>query len=147
MNKELLKTAYNLSKKRHKGQKDKAGKDYFKTHILTVFKLVGGMSAKPEVGISALLHDIVEDTNTSLDEIRDLFGNTIAKAVDALTKKTNSKEIDYGYLKKIKANPIAKIVKLADLTHNSDLSRLSSISNGDLMRVEKYKKSIEFLKK
>ena len=147
MDKELLKIAYNLAKEKHKGQKDKAGKDYFKSHLLTVFKSVGGLSSKTDIGITALLHDIVEDTDTTIDEIKKLFGNNVAKAVDALTKKSNSKEIDYSYLKKIKSNPIARIVKLADLKHNSDLSRLKSPTSDDLLRNEKYKKSIEFLSK
>jgi (p)ppGpp synthase/HD superfamily hydrolase len=145
MSKELLKLAYNLAKENHKGQKDRAGKDYFKSHLLTVFKFVGGTSAKTDVGITALLHDIVEDTDITIDEIREMFGNTVANAIDVLTKKSNSTEIDYGYLKKIKSNPIARIVKLADLKHNSDLSRLSSLSKSDLLRNKKYKKSIEFL--
>jgi (p)ppGpp synthase/HD superfamily hydrolase len=147
MSKELLKLAYNFSKEKHKGQKDRAGKDYFRDHILNVFKFVGGTSAKPEVGMVALLHDTVEDTDTTIGEIREMFGNTVASAVDVLTKKSKSDEIDYGYLGKIKSNQIARIVKLADLKHNLDLSRLSSISKSDLLRNQKYKKSIEFLRK
>lgn len=147
MDRRLIFKAYELAKTAHKGQTDKAGKDYFKGHILEVVKMVGGLSGKPELVITALLHDIVEDTNVTLEEINKTFGPKIAKAVSVLTKTKVTDEIDYGYLRRIKSNPIARIVKLADLKHNSDKSRLPTTTDRDLKRLDKYKKSIEFLYK
>ena len=143
---DLTKVAYSLSKKYHATQTDKGGRDYFNGHILSVFNLVGGNSSSPpELGIVALLHDIVEDTEMKIEQIRKLFGDVVAGAVQLLTHLGNSKKIDMLYLSKIKENPLAKKVKIADLTHNSDVSRLPKILPADEIRLEKYKESLEYL--
>ena len=143
---DLTKLAYSLSKEYHSGQTDKGGNDYFNGHILSVFNLVGGNSSiPPELGIVALLHDIVEDTDIKIEQIRKLFGDSVADAVHLLTHVGNSKKIDMSYLSKIKQNPLARKVKIADLTHNSDTSRLPKILPADEIRLEKYKESLEYL--
>lgn len=69
---------------------------------------------------------------------------TVVSAVQVLTKKKGQ---DYQlYLEFVKSNPIARRVKLADLKHNSDLSRLATITEKDLERLEKYKKAIDYLR-
>ncbi len=69
---------------------------------------------------------------------------TVVTAVQILTKKKGQ---DYQlYLEFVKSNPIARRVKLADLKHNSDLSRLATITEKDLERLEKYKKAIDYLR-
>lgn len=123
-----------LAAKAHAGQVDKAGRPYIE-HPIVVSSMLEGEDEK----ITALLHDVVEDTDVSLDEIRRLFGDTIADAVGCMT---HDKSVDYfTYIKKIKNNPIARKVKLADLTHNMDLSRLPEVGESDLKRLEKYKKA------
>lgn len=93
----------------------------------------------------ALLHDILEDTDTTAQELRGLgFSKEI---VDAIILMTHDKAVPYlDYVRSIKENPIAKAVKISDLTHNSDLSRLDTITDKDIERVEKYKRALEILK-
>ena len=92
----------------------------------------------------ALLHDVIEDSPVSAEELLQAgLPETVVTAVQVLTKK---KEQDYQtYLENVKKNPLARVVKLADLKHNSDLSRLSSITEKDRERLKKYKKAIDFL--
>ena len=90
--------------------------------------------------IVALLHDVVEDTNNTLDDIAAMgFGQDV---VDALALMTHDKNVPYlDYVAKIKDNPIARTVKLADLAHNSDPTRLDVIDEKTKERLEKYKKA------
>jgi (p)ppGpp synthase/HD superfamily hydrolase len=123
----------------HKGQKDKAGIDYI-NHPLTVASFVESEDEK----IAALLHDVLEDTEFPEIALRILFGD---KIVDSLLLLRHEKGVNYfDYVAKIKSDPLARAVKLADLRHNSDLSRLPEITEKDLKRAEKYKKAIEILK-
>lgn len=89
------------------------------------------------------MHDSVEDTGITLDEISSLFGESVAQAVDAITKRNGEPYQDY--LNRVKANPIARLVKIADLSHNMDLSRLPVVTEKDLARREKYINAKEFL--
>lgn len=125
----------------HKGQKDKVGKDYI-NHPLAVSKMCSTLESK----IVGLLHDVVEDTDVPLDYLKQFFSDDIIEAVRLVTK-TYPLDIDL-YYKNIKNNPIAREVKLADLTHNMDLSRFEEgqITQQDLDRVEKYKLFYNYLK-
>lgn len=138
---QLYHLAFKIAIEAHKGQVDKAGVDYIE-HPKAVAEL---LEAKEEK-IVALLHDVVEDTKVTFHDLEQYwFPNNIITALKLLTKP---KKIDYmEYIKKIKENPLAKKVKIADLTHNSDLSRLKEITNKDLERLEKYKKALEYLNK
>lgn len=131
--------AYIIAKIAHKWQKDKEGVKYIK-HPLTVAKYCKGYKEK----CAALLHDVVEDTNiTPEDLIQKGIDSEVVEAVSCLTK---TKGQDYmEYLKEVKGNRIARTVKLADLKHNSDLSRIKDPKEEDFKRIEKYKKAIEFL--
>ena len=124
----------------HYGQVDKGGKDYI-NHPATVAMYVEGEDEK----ITAWLHDVVEDTDVTLDDIKELFGFKIAEAVDAITRRKN--EDRTVYLNRVKANPIAKRVKIADLTHNSDLSRITqrSLNEKDYERRNRYLKEMRYL--
>jgi molybdopterin-guanine dinucleotide biosynthesis protein len=94
--------------------------------------------------IVALLHDVVEDTDYSLDDlIAEGFPVEVTDAISLLTHEKNEPYLDY--VKRIKENPIASAVKITDLRHNSDLSRLDAVDDKALCRVEKYKKAIELL--
>lgn len=132
--------ALSIAKKVHKGQYDKAGVDYIE-HPLFVASLVDTQEEKAV----ALLHDVLEDSPYTAEELI-LAGlpETVVSAVQILTKKKGQ---DYQqYLELVKSSPIARRVKLADLKHNSDLSRLATVTEKDLERLEKYKKAIDYLR-
>ena len=132
----LLESARLLSKKAHSNQVDKAGVDYFSGHIKTVVSTVNSTKEK----IVAYLHDTVEDTDITIEKIYEEFGEEIGRAVEVITKP---KKLDYiRYIEGIKANELARVVKIADLKHNMDLMRLKEISEKDIKRVEKYRKAL-----
>ena len=131
--------ALKIATEAHKGQVDKAGVPYI-NHPLTVASLVDTEEEK----IVALLHDTIEDTNiTEQDLLNYGFSNKIVEAVKLLTHNKNVPYMDY--VAKIKDNELARKVKIADLTHNSDLSRLKEITEKDKKRYEKYQKALVYL--
>ena len=125
--------------KAHRGQKDKAGKAYI-FHPINVFFGVKTKDAK----IVALLHDVIEDSNYTIDDL-DFLSEKQRHSFDLLTHKDD--EPYYDYIEKIKSNDIAKEVKLSDLRHNSNLKRLKKPTKKDLERIIKYKKAMEILDK
>lgn len=135
----LLESARLLSKQAHSNQVDKAGVDYFTGHIQTVVNSVHTYREK----IVAYLHDTVEDTEVTIEMIYEEFGEEIGDAVKAITKP---KKLDYTkYIEGIKANELARAVKIADLKHNMDLTRLKEVREKDVKRVEKYRKALGVL--
>lgn len=131
--------AFLLCMVKHWKQKDKAGKRYV-WHPIHVMINVKGYNEK----IVALLHDIVEDTEVTIPDLKNLkFSKEVIEAVDVITKKKDQEY--FSYLKSIKDNSIAKKVKIEDLKHNSDLKRLRSITQKDIDRATKYKKAIDYL--
>lgn len=126
-------------KKAHAGQVDKAGVDYIQ-HPLYVASQVNTEQEKAV----ALLHDVIEDSDiTAADLFASGLSNEVVTAVQILTKKKGQSYQEY--LGKVKSNNLARVVKLADLKHNSDLSRLKSVTNTDYERVKKYKNAIYYL--
>lgn len=125
----------------HTGQKDKAGKDYFRAHVATVAE---GVKGDPIAETVAFLHDTVEDTSITIEDIRTEFPKEVADAVSALT---HSKGISYAeYLWYIQQNSIAVKVKLSDLRSNMDLTRLPHApTEKDLERTRKYKRAYTIL--
>lgn len=136
---ELTKKAMKLCFEAHKDQKDKSGLPY----VHHPFHLAEQMETE-DTTIVALLHDVVEDTEYTLDDIRAMgFPERI---IEALSYMTHDNAVPYlDYVAKIKENPIATAVKLADLKHNSDLSRLDVVDEKALERVEKYSKAMKIL--
>nr|WP_248628950.1 HD domain-containing protein [Enterococcus cecorum] len=135
----LYQQALAIAKDAHKGQVDKAGVDYIQ-HPLFVASLVEGELAKTV----ALLHDVVEDSDWTLEDLRkEGLPEEVVQAVGILTKKRNEKYEEY--ILRVKQNPLARQVKLADLKHNSDLSRLANVTDRDRKRVAKYQKAIAYL--
>ena len=135
----MLELALSIATEAHKGQFDKAGVDYVE-HLIYVASQVDTEEEKAV----ALLHDVIEDSPFTAEELL-LAGlsETVVTAVQVLSKK---KRQDYQtYLENVKSNSLARAVKLADLKHNSDLSRLETITDKDLERLEKYKKAIDYL--
>ena len=135
----IVDLALSIARKAHEGQLDKAEVDYIEHPIY-----VASQVDTEEEKAVALLHDVIEDSPVSAEELlQACLPETVVTAVQVLTKK---KEQDYQtYLETVKKNPLARVVKLADLKHNSDLSRLSSITEKDRERLKKYKKAIDFL--
>ena len=122
------------------GQVDKAGQPYIH-HPLRVMQNVQHPNAK----IVAVLHDILEDTATSVTDLRSLgFDENIIHAVLAVTKQDG--ESRFQAMQRTVKNPIACEVKLADLRDNMDLSRLPKISAKDLIRYKQYQKVQKILK-
>lgn len=118
----IVELAFRVAKKAHLGQVDKAGVDYIK-HPITVASFV----KTDEEKATAYLHDVIEDTSLTLLDLEEYdFPRSVIEAVDILTKKKGQ---DYqSYLNLVKTNKLARTVKLADLKHNSDLSRLSEVT-------------------
>ncbi len=86
--KELIKHAYRVAEEAHRGQKRNSGEPYI-NHCLAVAQILAELRVPPEVMAAGLLHDTVEDTNLTLDNIQEDFGDTIASLVDGVTKLTN----------------------------------------------------------
>ena len=134
-----LDRAIELAKQHHEGQTDKAGKPYIE-HPLRVMNQVESEEEK----IVAVLHDIVEDTDISLDDLRsEGFSEEVVSAVECLTKQ-DGENYD-SYIERISFNSLAVKIKLADLEDNSDLTRLPEVTDKDLERIEKYDKALEKL--
>lgn len=134
----MLRKALMLCCEIHKDQVDKGGAPYYMHPITVALNM-----ETEEQKIVALLHDVVEDSETTLEDLKAMgFSDRIIDAIDRVTKKGES----YGiYLKKIKENDLARAVKLGDLEHNSDLTRLKTVTEKDLNRVKRYKKAKEYL--
>ncbi len=135
----LTKKALKLCFEAHKEQFDKSGMPY----VFHPFHLAEQMTDEATT-VVALLHDVVEDTDITFEEFeKQGFGEEIISALKLLTHNDNTPYMDY--IAKIKNNKIATAVKLADLRHNSDLSRLSVVDEKALKRKEKYEKAIKLL--
>ena len=133
------KKAMKLCYEAHKDQVDKSGMPY----VFHPFHVAEQMKDEATT-IVALLHDVVEDTDYTLEDIAaEGFGKDILEAVSLMTHEDDVPYLDY--VAKLKDNPIARAVKLADLAHNSDPSRLGEIDEETKQRLEKYKKAIELL--
>ncbi len=133
------KKAMKLCFEAHKNQTDQSGLPY----VFHPFHVAEQMPDE-KTTIVALLHDVIEDTSCTLQDLRDMgFDQDV---LDALALLTHDKKVPYmDYVAKIKGNPTARTVKLADLRHNSDLTRLDEISDAALERVEKYRAAMQLL--
>jgi (p)ppGpp synthase/HD superfamily hydrolase len=136
---QLFEKAMSIATKAHEGQKDKAGAPYL-LHVLRVMMQVEKMDAK----IVALLHDVVEDSETSIENLaKEGFPNKILKAVELLTKTEHKLYEDY--IQEIKKNDLARVVKLADLKDNMNISRLKALTENDKLRIKKYRAAYKLL--
>lgn len=136
---EMTRKALKLCFDAHKDQLDKSGLPY----VFHPFHLAEQMTDENCV-IVALLHDVMEDTDYTLEDLRIMgFSEDVLTALVLMTHNNDTPYLDY--VAKLKDNQIARAVKLADLRHNSDLSRLETVTEKDIRRVEKYQKSIALL--
>lgn len=138
---ENTKKALKLCFEAHKEQTDKSGLPY----VFHPFHLAEQMEDE-DTTVTALLHDVVEDTDYTLEDIAAMgFSQKITEALALLTHDEAAPYMEY--VKALSNNPIARKVKLADLRHNSDLSRLDEnrIDEKALARVKKYAEAIRLL--
>ncbi len=134
-----LEKAISLAANRHAGQVDKAQQPY----ILHPLRIMLNMKT-PTAQIVAVLHDILEDTNTTVMELIGLgFSTDVIEAVQALTKKSGETRIEAAY--RAVRNPIARAVKRADVADNMDISRISSPTPADFRRLEEYQQVYQIL--
>ena len=135
----LTKKALKLCFTVHKDQVDKSGLPY----VFHPFHLAEQMEDEPTT-VAALLHDVVEDSDYTLDDLRKLGFPEVV--LDALALLTHDDDTPYlVYVARLKNNPIARSVKLADLRHNSDLTRMDHVDDWALQRAEKYRKAMALL--
>ena len=133
------KKAVNLMFEAHKEQRDKSGLPY----VFHPFHLAEQMEDETTT-VVALLHDIVEDTDCTPDDLRRMgFSEEVCEAIDLMTHREGVPYMEY--VKRIKTNPVAVKVKLADLRQNSDLTRMEKPTERDKQRAEKYREAIRLL--
>ena len=138
INTKLTRKAMIIAYEAHKNQVDKSGVPY----IYHPNHVAEQMDTENEC-IIALLHDVVEDTNVTFKQLEEVFSKEIIDILKLLTREEN---IEYDeYIKRIKNNSIACKVKIADLTHNLDKTRLDFVTEVDVKRNEKYKKALQIL--
>ena len=136
---DLTKKAIKLMFEVHKEQKDKTGLPY----VFHPFHLAEQMDDEIST-VVALLHDVVEDSSYTFEDLINL--GFPGEVINALTYLTHDMNVDYlDYVTKIKENRIAMKVKIADLKHNSDMTRLDNPTAFDYQRAEKYKKALAIL--
>jgi (p)ppGpp synthase/HD superfamily hydrolase len=136
-----LEKAIELAVEKHKGQVDKGGAPY----ILHPLFIMTRMDTETEK-IVAVLHDIIEDTELTFKDLKNYgFSDEVLNALEYLTRRND--EDYFSYIERIKNNPIAIKVKLADLEHNMDLRRIKNLTDQDVIRsVKKYKRAWDELK-
>ena len=136
----MTKRAMKLCFEAHKGQRDKSGIPYV-FHPIHLAEQFDGKEAETCV---ALLHDVMEDTDYTVDDIRE--AGMSEEVIEALLLMTHDSKVDYmDYVSALGKNEIAWNVKVADLRHNSDLTRLDVVSEEDRERVRKYEKALKLL--
>lgn len=117
----------------HKGQKDKSGVEYI-LHPLRVME-----RGKTEVEkICGVLHDVVEDSDWTIDDLKNEgFSEEVISVIKCLTKESDNEDYDE-FIERIAKDPIATKVKLNDLLDNMDITRLNELTDQDLHRLNKY---------
>ena len=135
-----LQRAIEIAVDAHRGQVRKDGSPYV-LHPLRLMFSVADADAK----VVAVLHDVVEDTAVTLDDLRaEGFSEAIMAAVECVTHEAGVAYEDY--IQRIKENPIAREVKLADLQDNANLYEIPQLQSKDLQRLEKYHRAYMFLR-
>lgn len=136
---DMTKKAIRLAFEAHAGQYDKSGLPYILHPIHLAEQMTDELST-----VCAVLHDVVEDTSWTLAELeQEGFPEEVIQVIRLLTHCPSLSYLEY--IRQLSSNPTARKVKLADLRHNSDLSRLETVDQKALNRVEKYRQAIRFL--
>src|SRR5205085_1061747 len=123
---DLLEKAIGIASEAHQGQKDRYGAPYI-THAIRVMERLDDPTEK----VVGILHDVVEDTDWSFEDLRkEGFPQSILDALDCVTKRDGEAYDDF--VKRSASNALAKAVKLADLEDNMDLGRFPEVTEQDL---------------
>nr|WP_314696119.1 phosphohydrolase [uncultured Prevotella sp.] len=151
--KNIVKSAAALAYQLHRGQVDKAGVDYFTGHLTAVAKM-GSTWQEQVVGY---LHDASEDTPNSVEQVLNLLDEKLESPLSDSDREELTVALRLlnhhlapdreTYIQRIKRNALAKAVKMHDLTHNMNLSRLPNPTRKDYERVKRYKKEDDYLSK
>lgn len=137
---DMTRKAFDIASKAFEGKADKAGKPYI-GHLIRVASNVplGNSDIRESLTVVALLHDLIEDTHWTAEDLRKEFPDQIVDAVVALTKRDG---ISYeGYIDGVMANKLAAYVKLSDLKDNMDVTRLPELGDYEIKRLKKYHKT------
>jgi GTP pyrophosphokinase len=139
--KELVQRAYRVAEEAHRGQKRNSGEPYI-NHCLAVAQILAEMRVPPDVLAAGLLHDTVEDTTVTLNDIRNDFGDVVAALVDGVTKLTNLPRVsrdDQHAERALNANGEIKATAPAALGRKADMAsetlRKTFLAMGDDVRV------------
>ena len=136
---EKTKKAMAICYKAHFNQTDKGGMPY----VFHPYHLAEQMDTEDTI-CAALLHDVLEDTDLTVEELRqEGIDEPVAEALELLCRRPNLSY--FQYIQSLAANPIAREVKIADLKHNMDLTRLHQPDAEDLKRVKKYREALKIL--
>lgn len=134
-----LEDAIMLAAEVHRGQLDKAGAPYI-LHPLRVMLQMQDDVAR----MAAVLHDVVEDSSLTLDDLRARgYPQEVLEAVDHLTHRPDEDYMDY--IRRLRPNALARRVKLADLADNMDMVRLPNPTERDLARLQRYAAALKLL--
>ncbi|MDE7399389.1 MAG: HD domain-containing protein [Oscillospiraceae bacterium] len=131
--------AYNLANIAHNGAVDKGGNPYINhpTAVASQFSCTYRIC-------TAYLHDVVEDTDYTVEMLIDK--GIDPRVAEAVRHMTHTKNLSYSeYLEVVSKDPIAVDVKIADMLHNSDLSRIKSYNEKTLSRMRRYNNGLRFL--
>lgn len=132
----LVKRAVTIAGQQHAGQVDKAGRPYIE-HPLRVMQAMSDDAER----IVAVLHDVIEDTDLTLDELAaEGFPDYVLKALDSVTRRNG--ESYEAFVACAAKNPIGRRVKYADLQDNANLARIAAPTAADLARTEKYHRAM-----
>ena len=133
--KPTLEDAIRLAVEAHHGQRDKVGQPYILHPLRVMFRLT--TEAEQIVGV---LHDVVEDTKYTFDDLRRLgYSEQILEALDGVTRRESESYEEF--VLRSKKNPIARKVKLADLDDNMDPRRMIGVTDKDMERLARYRKA------
>lgn len=134
-----IEKAIELAAREHAGVVDKGGQPYIFHPLRLMFAVI-----RPFEKMAAILHDVVEDTPVKLAELRDMgFPAEVVAAVDALTKRAGESRMEAA--RRAAKNPIALVVKLADVKDNMDISRIANLTEKDFGRLKEYAEVRKFL--
>ncbi len=134
-----LERAIEIAVSAHKGQVDKAGRPYVLHPLRIMFAL-----KTDEEKIVGVLHDVVEDSNWTFDDLQDEGFSVVV--IEALKSVTKIEGEEYSaFVRRAYDNPIGKRVKMADITDNMDLKRLAELNEKDFERLKKYRKALTVL--
>ena len=135
----LYNRARSIAAEAHRGQVDKAGKDYFEHPMRVDARLTD-----PKAKVVALLHDTIEDTDVTSEYLYEQgFSKEIVDAVLSVTRKEGETYMDF--IHRASENPLGKIVKIADLEDNMDITRLPELKDSDFSLLKRYHKAYKYL--